>query len=82
MRILRYAACMDQDFNSVVSNRSLSGISVLRSCNQSLLFGVESADVGTFLSMSAALVLVGLLASYLPARRASSVDPIESLRAD
>ncbi len=49
---------------------------------ESLLFGVESADVGTFLSMSAALVLVGLLASYLPARRASSVDPIESLRAD
>ncbi len=49
---------------------------------ESLLFGVESADVGTFLSMSAALVLVGLLASYLPARRASSVDPNESLRAD
>ena len=49
---------------------------------ESLLFGIESADVGTFLSMSAALVLVGLLASYLPARRASSVDPIESLRAD
>ena len=49
---------------------------------ESLLFEVESADVGTFLSMSAALVLVGLLASYLPARHASSVDPIESLRAD
>ncbi len=49
---------------------------------ESLLFGVESADVGTFLSMSAALALVGLLASYLPARRASSVDPIESLRGD
>ncbi len=49
---------------------------------ESLLFGVESADVGTFLIMSAALALVGLLATYLPARRASSVDPIESLRAD
>ncbi len=47
-----------------------------------LLFGVEAADVGTFLGMSAAMMLVGLLASYLPARRASNVDPIESLRGE
>ncbi len=45
-----------------------------------LLFGVEAADVGTFLGMSITMMLVGLLASYLPARRASNVDPIESLR--
>jgi ABC-type antimicrobial peptide transport system permease subunit len=49
---------------------------------ESLLFGVEPAYVSTFLGMSAALVAVRLLASYLPARRASSVDPIESLRGD
>jgi predicted permease len=47
-----------------------------------LLFGVEPADVGTFVAMSASMVLVGLLASWLPARRASGVDPIESLRGD
>ncbi len=47
-----------------------------------LLFGVAAADIGTFLGMSATMMLVGLLASYLPARRASSVDPIESLRGD
>jgi ABC-type antimicrobial peptide transport system permease subunit len=46
-----------------------------------LLFGVEPADPVTFLSMSVAMVAVGILASYLPARRASRVDPIESLRA-
>ncbi len=46
----------------------------------SLLFGVPAFDIVTFVSMSAAMVLVGLLASYMPARRASAVDPIESLR--
>ena len=48
----------------------------------SLLFGVQSTDLATFVGMSAALVMTGLLASYLPARRASRVDPIESLRND
>ena len=47
-----------------------------------LLFGIASADVGTFVGMSAAMILVALLASYLPARRASNVDPIEALRDD
>jgi putative ABC transport system permease protein len=45
-----------------------------------LLFEVGALDVTTFLAMSAAMVAVGLLASYVPARRASSVDPVESLR--
>ncbi len=48
----------------------------------SLLFGVEAVDTFTFLGMSAAMLVVGLLASYLPARRASNVDPIESLRGE
>ncbi|HWA16203.1 MAG TPA: ABC transporter permease [Gemmatimonadales bacterium] len=47
-----------------------------------LLYGVQPIDLGTFLGMSGTMVLVGLLASYLPARRASNVDPIESLRGD
>ncbi|MGE0158231.1 MAG: ADOP family duplicated permease [Gemmatimonadales bacterium] len=47
---------------------------------EGLLFGVEAADVATFATMSAGMVLVGMLASYLPARRASSVDPVESLK--
>ena len=48
----------------------------------SLLFGVQAFDLVTFLAMSATMVIVGLLASYIPARRASNVDPIESMRGD
>ena len=47
-----------------------------------LLFGVETVDLTTFAGMSAAMLLTGLLASYVPARRASSVDPIISLRSE
>ena len=47
-----------------------------------MLFGVASADTTTFVAMSAAMILIGLLASYLPARRASNVDPMVSLRGD
>ena len=47
-----------------------------------LLFDVDAFDLGTYLAVSLLMILVGLAASYLPARRASSVDPMESLRAD
>jgi predicted lysophospholipase L1 biosynthesis ABC-type transport system permease subunit len=47
-----------------------------------LLFGVAPLDLVTFLATSGSMVVIGLLASYLPARRASNVDPIESLRSD
>ena len=49
---------------------------------QSLLFEVRTVDAGTFAAMSAAMVAIGLVASYLPARRASLIDPIVSLRGD
>lgn len=47
-----------------------------------LLFEVKAVDVPTFVGMSLSMVVVGLLASYVPAWRASKVDPIESLRGD
>ena len=48
----------------------------------SLLYGVQPIDAATFIAMPLAMAAVGLLASYLPARRASNLDPIESLRSD
>ncbi|MEO7361130.1 MAG: FtsX-like permease family protein, partial [Gemmatimonadaceae bacterium] len=48
----------------------------------SLLYGVAAFDPTTFIAMSLSLMAVGMLASYVPARRASNVDPIESLRGD
>jgi predicted permease len=48
----------------------------------SLLFGVEAVDTATFAGMSAAMIAIGLLASYVPARRASRVDPVVSLQGE
>jgi predicted permease len=47
-----------------------------------LLFGVGTKDPVTFIAVSAALAAITLIATYLPARRASRVDPIIAMRAD
>jgi predicted permease len=46
----------------------------------SLLFGVSPVDPVTFASVAATLAGIALLASYIPARRASAMDPTEALR--
>ena len=47
---------------------------------QSMLFGVTAADYGVFAVVGAVLLLAALLASYVPAHRAATVDPMLALR--
>jgi len=47
-----------------------------------LLYGVKAVDPLVFVAMSLIMIGVGMVASYVPAHRASSVNPIESLRSD
>jgi putative ABC transport system permease protein len=46
----------------------------------SLLYGVKSSDSLAFASVSGLLLLVALLAAYIPSRRATRIDPIQALR--
>ena len=47
-----------------------------------MLYEIEAVDPLMFVAMSLMMIGVGMLASYVPAYRASRVDPIESLRND
>ncbi len=49
---------------------------------QAMLFGLEPLDASTFTVVGLAFALVAMFASYLPARRATKVDPMVALRVD
>jgi putative ABC transport system permease protein len=53
---------------------------VLTRSMSSLLFGVTPVDAPTFAAAAGVLVVAALTASYIPARRAAAVDPVETLR--
>jgi len=47
-----------------------------------LIFGVSATDPMTFSTVAALLIAIALVASYVPARRAMRVDPMQSLRTE
>jgi len=58
----------------------LAGAFALTRLMRSLLFAVEATDKATFAIVSLCLLVIALLACYIPAQRATKVDPLEALR--
>jgi predicted permease len=60
----------------------LAGAAGLARVMSSLLFGVSAVDPVTYVVVSGTLIVAVILASYVPARRATRVDPMQALRAE
>jgi putative ABC transport system permease protein len=54
----------------------------LRAVAKPLLYGVSPADPVTLASVCVVLLAVGIIATWLPARRAARLDPVKALRFD
>jgi putative ABC transport system permease protein len=60
----------------------LAGAVALTRALASLLFGVQPNDLASYVATSALVLGIGLLASYLPALRATRIDPLAALRSE
>jgi putative ABC transport system permease protein len=58
----------------------LAGALLLSRVMTGYVYGISSTDPVTFVAASVLLALIAILASYLPAQRASRIDPIKALR--
>ena len=60
----------------------LIGAFALARAVRTLLFGISPTDATTYVTVAAGLLLVALIASLIPARRALRIDPLEAIRSD
>jgi putative ABC transport system permease protein len=79
-RIVRSVALQGAQLTAIGLGLGLVGAVVLGRVFDSALEGVRGQDAATFLAVPIVLTLVAVLASYVPARRAVSIDPAASLR--
>lgn len=81
-RIVRLVVTSGARFVLAGVAAGLAGALALSGLLKSLLFGVGAHDPVTFAGVAAVLVAVALIAAYVPARRASQLNPVEALRAE
>ena len=67
-------------FRAMGASLGLAGALAMGGVLRAQLFGIEPSDPATLATVSAALIVVAILACYLPARRAVKIDPASILR--
>jgi len=60
----------------------LAAAAALARTMRGFMFGVDTADAGSVMATAAVLLVAALLASYVPARPATRIDPVASMRAE
>ncbi len=80
--VLRFIVRQGMSLALVGAAAGLAVAFALTRLMKGLLYGVAAADLLTFVVVTAVLCCVALLASYLPARRATRIDPLTALRSD
>jgi predicted permease len=79
-QILRMVMRQGLELTVAGSVLGLAGAALLTRVMATLLFGVSTTDAATFAAVPLVLIATAMIASYIPARRATRVDPVVALR--